>query len=127
MQQLLTGKIRFPGFVGEWKKRAIKQMGKVVSGGTPDTLTSEYWNGDILWMTPTDVTALRTRFINNTNRKITQEGIKNSSATIIPSGSLLVCTRATIGVMSISTTDITTNQGFKNLVPSSKFDVNFLY
>jgi len=127
MQQLLTGKMRFAGFDGEWKKRAIKQMGKVVSGGTPDTNTSDYWNGDILWMTPTDVTALRTRFINNTNRKITQEGIKNSSATIVPSGSLLVCTRATIGVMSISITDITTNQGFKNLIPSSKFDVNFLY
>lgn len=127
MQQLLTGKMRFAGFDGEWKKRAIKQMGKVVSGGTPDTNTSDYWNGNILWMTPTDVTALRTRFINNTNRKITQEGIKNSSATIVPSGSLLVCTRATIGVMSISITDITTNQGFKNLIPSSKFDVNFLY
>jgi len=127
MQQLLTGKKRFARFEGEWKKRAIKQMGKVVSGGTPDTNTSDYWNGDILWMTPTDVTALRTRFINNTNRKITQEGIKNSSATIVPSGSLLVCTRATIGVMSISITDITTNQGFKNLIPSSKFDVNFLY
>jgi type I restriction enzyme S subunit len=127
MQQLLTGKVRFAGFDGEWNKIAIKQMGKVVSGGTPDTNIKEYWAGDILWMTPTDVTALQTRFINNTKRKITQEGIKNSSATVVPSGSLLVCTRATIGVMSISTTDITTNQGFKNLVPSSKFDVNFLY
>lgn len=127
MQQLLTGNMRFPGFDGEWKKRTIKQMGKVVPGGTPDTNINEYWDGDILWMTPTDVTALKTRFISNTKRKITQEGMKNSSATMIPSGSLLVCTRATIGVMSISTTDITTNQGFKNLVPSSKFDVNFLY
>lgn len=127
MQQLLTGKMRFAGFDGEWNKIAIKQMGKVVSGGTPDTNIKEYWDGDILWMTPTDVTALQTRFINNTKRKITQEGIKNSSATVVPSGSLLVCTRATIGVMSISTTEITTNQGFKNIVPSSKFDVDFLY
>jgi len=127
MQQLLTGKMRFAGFDGEWNKRTIKQMGKVVAGGTPDTNINEYWEGDILWMTPTDVTALQTRLINNTKRKITQEGVKNSSATVVPSGSLLVCTRATIGVMSISTTDITTNQGFKNLVPSSKFEVNFLY
>ncbi len=127
MQQLLTGKMRLAGFDGEWNKRAIKQIGKVVAGGTPDTNINKYWDGDILWMTPTDVTALQTRFISNTKRKITQEGVKNSSATVVPIGSLLVCTRATIGVMSISTTDITTNQGFKNLVPSSKFDVNFLY
>lgn len=127
MQQLLTGKMRFAGFDGEWKKIAIKQMGKVVSGGTPDTNNGTYWNGDILWMTPTDVTSLQTRFITNTKRKITEDGIKNSSATVIPKGSLLVCTRATIGLMSISTTDITTNQGFKNLIPNAKFNVDFLY
>lgn len=127
MQQLLTGKKRFAGFEGEWKDITMRKMGKVISGGTPDTNNSEYWNGDILWMTPTDVTALKTRFISDTKRKITKDGVKNSSATVIPSGSLLVCTRATVGLMSISTTDITTNQGFKTLTPSSKFDVNFLY
>jgi len=127
MQQLLTGKKRFAGFEGEWKEIAIRQMGKIVSGGTPDTNIKEYWDGDILWMTPTDVTALKSRFISDTARKITKKGQKDSSATIIPAGSLLVCTRATIGIMSISTTDITTNQGFKNLVPNKSFDVEFLY
>lgn len=127
MQLLLTGKKRFAGFEGEWKEIAIRQMGKIVSGGTPDTNIKEYWDGDILWMTPTDVTALKSRFISDTARKITKKGQKDSSATIIPAGSLLVCTRATIGIMSISTTDITTNQGFKNLVPNKSFDVEFLY
>ncbi len=127
MQQLLTGKKRLPGFNGEWEDVPIKSMGKIVSGGTPDTNIDEYWDGDVLWMTPTDVTALKHRHINNTKRKITQLGIKNSSATLMPKGSLLVCTRATIGLMSISTTEITTNQGFKNVVPNNQYDVGFLY
>ncbi len=127
MQQLLTGKKRFPGFVGEWVEVSIKDIGKIVSGGTPDTKSNNYWGGNVLWMTPTDVTALKTRFIIDTKRKITKEGIQNSSASIVPPGSLLVCTRATVGEMSISTTDITTNQGFKTLIPNGKFDVNYLY
>ena len=127
MQQLLPGKKRLPGFGGEWQSAPVKKMGKIVSGGTPATKVAKYWEGDVLWMTPTDVTALKNRFINNTKRKITQSGVKNSSATLIPKGSLLVCTRATIGLMSISTTEITTNQGFKNIVPDENHDVNFLY
>ena len=127
MQQLLTSKKRLPGFSGEWQSTPVKKMGKIVSGGTPDTKVGEYWEGDVLWMTPTDVTALKNRFINNTKRKITQSGVKNSSATLMPKGSLLVCTRATIGLMSISTTDITTNQGFKNIIPDEIHDVSFLY
>jgi len=127
MQQLLTGKRRLPGFDGRWKETAIKNMGKIISGGTPDTNTNEFWKGDILWMTPTDVTALKSRFISDTKRKITKSGVENSSATLLPKGSLLVCTRATVGLMSISTSEITTNQGFKSIIPNAKHDVNFLY
>ena len=127
MQSLLTGKKRLPGFEGEWKKHQLEKMGKIVSGGTPDTNNPQFWDGDILWMTPTDVTALKTKYIKNTLRKITKIGVQESSAKAIPAGSLLVCTRATIGLMSISSTEITTNQGFKNLVPNEKFNVEFLY
>ncbi|WP_047606452.1 restriction endonuclease subunit S [Rahnella aquatilis] len=127
MQSLLTGKKRLPGFEGEWKTHQLAKMGKIVSGGTPDTNNPQFWDGDILWMTPTDVTALKTKYIKNTSRKITKIGVQESSAKAIPAGSLLVCTRATIGLMSISSTEITTNQGFKNLVPNEKFNVEFLY
>jgi type I restriction enzyme S subunit len=127
MQQLLSGNKRFSGFKGEWREISIKEMGKVVSGGTPDTNVQSYWNGSILWATPTDITALKNRYIVDTERKISKEGIINSSATLLPPGSLLVCTRATIGWMAISTSNIATNQGFKSLIPNNSHDVGFLY
>lgn len=132
MQQLLTGKKRLLDkngvrFSGEWKITTLSQMGKVVSGGTPDTNTKEYWDGDIHWLTPTDVTALKSRFVRATTRTISEAGVQNSSATILPAGSLMVCTRATIGALSISSGPICTNQGFKNIIPTKAFDVNFIY
>ena len=127
MQQLLTGKVRLPGFLGQWRKTTIKQMGTVVSGGTPDTQMPGYWNGNILWTTPTDITALSTRYISNTARKITRKGVQASSASLLPAGTLLVCTRATIGSLAIAEREITTNQGFKSLVPTPEFDSDFLY
>ena len=127
MQQLLTGKRRLPGFTGGWQKTAIKQMGQVLSGGTPDTQIPEYWNGDVLWTTPTDITALRTRYISDTVRRITQKGVRSSSASLLPSGALLICTRATIGYLAIAEREITTNQGFKSLIPKPDFDSDFLY
>lgn len=132
MQQLLTGKKRLLDengvrFEGEWRITTLSQIGKVVSGGTPDTNTKEYWDGDIQWLTPTDVTALKSRFVRATARTISEAGVKNSSAMILPAGSLMVCTRATIGALAISCGPICTNQGFKNIIPSKDFDVNFIY
>lgn len=132
MQQLLTGKKRMLDkngvrFHEEWKLTPIGKMGKVVSGGTPDTNMKEYWSGNILWLTPSDVTSLTSRFVNKTERTISELGLKNSSATLLPKGSLMVCTRATIGSLAISSSEICTNQGFKNLIPSKNFDVEFVY
>ena len=132
MQQLLTGNKRLLDengvrFSGEWKITTLIQMGKVVSGGTPDTNMAMYWEGDILWLTPTDVTALTGRFVSNTSRKITPAGLLNSSAVLLPKGSLMVCTRATIGALAISTSEICTNQGFKNIIPNEGFNIEFIY
>ena len=132
MQQLVTGKKRLLDengvrFSGEWKITKLIQMGKVVSGGTPDTNMAMYWEGDILWLTPTDVTALTGRFVSNTSRKITPAGLLNSSAVLLPKGSLMVCTRATIGALAISTSEICTNQGFKNIIPNEGFNIEFIY
>lgn len=127
MQQLLVSKKRFLQFQGAWKSFTIKQMGQVVSGGTPDTNNNDYWNGEVCWTTPTDITALKNRFIKTTKRKITEEGVKNSSARLLPPNTILVCTRATLGYFAIASTEITTNQGFKNLIPHLKFDSEFLY
>lgn len=127
MQQLLTGKKRLRGFTGEWKKVSLEKTGKIVSGGTPDTTVPAYWDGDVLWLTPTDVTSLREKYVDDTKRKITQAGIKDSATTLLPAGSLLVCTRATIGYMAIAKKPITTNQGFKNIVFNKLFLPEFVY
>ncbi|WP_445365907.1 restriction endonuclease subunit S [Microbulbifer sp. ANSA001] len=132
MQQLLTGKKRLRDkngvrFSGEWKATPISKMGKVFSGGTPDTKVKEFWGGSLMWLTPTDVSALNSKYVDSTKRTISEKALKSSSATLLPKGTLLVCTRATIGVMAISTSEITTNQGFKNIIPGEGFLVEFLY
>ena len=101
----------------DWDVKKIKEIGDVSSGGTPDTGKERYWNGGINWCTPTDITALKNKFLGNTKTKITEEGLKNSSAKILPPHSIIVCTRATIGKAAINTVPMSTNQGFKNIIP----------
>ncbi|WP_201597412.1 restriction endonuclease subunit S [Psychrobacter fulvigenes] len=132
MQQLLTGKKRLlddegKRFESEWAERAVSSLGKIYSGGTPSTSNTEYWDGDINWITPTDITKQDSRYINSSLRKITLEGLENSSAKLVPAGSLLICTRATIGAMAITSNEMCTNQGFKNIVPNSKTNIVFVY
>jgi type I restriction enzyme S subunit len=127
MQQLLTGKKRFAGFSEEWQEVKLKQLGEVVSGGTPSTTNSDYWDGDVFWVTPTDITKLKSHYIGSSIRKISKPGLLSCSAKLVSKGSLLVCTRATIGTLAITKTEMCTNQGFKNLVPNKNTDVEFLY
>lgn len=127
MQQMLTGKKRLPGFEKKWKETAIGEMGEVSSGGTPDSSKDIFWGGNVLWATPTDITALKSRYISDTERKITEQGLIESAAKLLPTGTLLVCTRATVGALAIAVKPISTNQGFKNLTPSRNFDSDFLY
>jgi len=126
MRELLTGKTRLPGFDGKWKTINLGNVGQVVSGGTPDTDNKEYWDGDVLWITPTEITKLKGKYITATKRTITQSGLKNSSATLIPAYSLIICSRATVGDCAINTKEITTNQGFKNIIPDS-INIEYLY
>lgn len=131
MQQLLTGKKRLLDgeklFVDSWTKFKIREMGKITSGGTPDTGNLDYWDGTVPWLTPTDVTALKSAYVTSTSRKISELGVSESSATLLPKQSLMVCTRATIGSMAISTVEMCTNQGFKNITPNKNFEVKFIY
>lgn len=110
----------------EWEVKKIKEIGDVSSGGTPDTTTLDYWGGDINWCTPTDITALSDKFIGATKAKITEKGLKNSSAKLLPPFSIIVCTRATIGKVAMNTVPMSTNQGFKNIIPKN-IDTDFLY
>lgn len=111
----------------EWEERALKEVGTIIGGGTPDTTNENYWNGDILWVTPTDITKLNSIYLSTTNRKITKLGLENSSAKIIKKYSLIICTRATIGNSCINTNDVTTNQGIKSIIPNKDYNVLFLH
>ncbi|USI29670.1 restriction endonuclease subunit S [Alteromonas macleodii] len=132
MQQLLTGKKRLlddfgKTFEGEWEEKRISELGQISSGGTPSTANPEYWDGDINWVTPTDITKQDSIYIESTARLVSLDGIKNSSAKLLPKGTLLVCTRATIGEMAIASHEMSTNQGFKNIVPNENTNIEFLY
>lgn len=111
----------------DWEVKSVGDVTKIISGGTPSSTNSKYWNGNILWCTPTDITKSRTKYIFDTEKKITNEGLKNSSATLLPKGTLLLCSRATIGEVAIAGCDISTNQGFKSLICLEGYNNEFLY
>ena len=107
--------LRFPEFQGtkEWEKKKLEEIGNFIGGGTPNTNNPEYWDGEILWYTPTEIKNAR---LKSSNRKITEQGLRNSSAKLLPKGAILITTRATIGDVAISEKECTTNQGFQSLV-----------
>jgi type I restriction enzyme S subunit len=123
MQQLLTGKKRFPGFMEEWKEAKLGEVAEIVGGGTPDTTDSKYWNGEIQWFTPTEI---KSKYIYKSQRTLSRDGLKNSSAKLLPKDTILFTSRATIGDVGIATEECATNQGFQSLLPGD-FDVNFMF
>jgi type I restriction enzyme S subunit len=119
-------KLRFPEFEdsGEWELKKLGEVGTFFSGGTPDTQNKDYWNGDILWFTPTEV---KEKYLKGSNRKITESGLRNSAAKLLPKGSILITTRATIGDIGITLEECTTNQGFQSLVVNKDNSIEFWY
>ena len=109
----------------EWRKVKLGELGIIHSGGTPSTQDSSNWNGDIFWLTPSEVTRLSEKYINSTERQITQKGL--SYTTLLPENCLIVCTRATIGDCCINTVPMAINQGFKCIQPHKDYSVTFLY
>ena len=90
----------------------------IIGGGTPDTLRSEYWEGNVEWFTPSEIG--KNKYVSSSLRKISQIGLSNSSAKLLPAGTVLLTTRATLGEMSIARSECSTNQGFQSLVADSK-------
>ena len=118
--------LRFPGFEGEWEKVTIGQICNIVGGGTPDTNTKEYWNGGIQWFTPSEVG--KEKYVSDSNRTVSVEGLKSSSAKLLPPYSILLSSRATVGECSINLKECCTNQGFQSAVPNMDITATeFLY
>lgn len=116
--------LRFPEFSGEWETKSINDLADVIGGGTPDTTVKSYWDGEIQWFTPSEIG--KNKFVDSSLRTITEAGLKNSSAKLLPPNTILLSSRATIGECSLSLRECATNQGFQSLV-SKKCNVDFLY
>ena len=112
----------------EWDVKMIQEIGEVVSGGTPKTKEDSYWDGNISWITPKDLSSFTERYIEVGERSITELGLKNSSAKLLPKGTVLFSSRAPIGYLAIARKELCTNQGFKNIVCDKKYSSNeFLF
>ncbi len=110
-----------------WTRSILGNLGKMLSGGTPDTKDPSNWGGGIAWATPTDITNLDGKTIIQTEKTLSQRGLDTSSATLVPENSVLICTRATLGECAINKIPMATNQGFKNLIPHNHIGSEFLY
>ena len=110
----------------EWDVRKIKHCFNVYAGATPKSGNSEFWDGDIVWVTPADYTTEQ-KYVNDGRKNITSEGFESCSTEMIPAGSLIFSKRAPIGLVAINTVDLCTNQGCLSCVPLDKNDVEYFY
>lgn len=110
-----------------WTRSTLSECCEIVSGATPSTSVDEFWDGDICWATPKDLSDLDGHYIADTPRKLTKSGLASCAATILPPNSVLFSSRAPIGHTAINTVPMATNQGFKSLIPrGEQLDAKFL-
>ncbi len=104
------------------------EFAKIAGGGTPSTSNNNYWNGEIPWITPKDLSGYNFKWIAKGERNITEEGLRNSSAKLLPENTVLLSSRAPVGYLAIAKNLISTNQGFKSLICNEEIaDYNFIY
>ena len=126
MSNALTPDIRFKGFADDWEQRKLGDIADIIGGGTPSTSNSSYWDGDIDWYAPAEIADQI--YANSSQRKITDLGYENSSAKILPPGTVLFTSRAGIGKTAILTRKGCTNQGFQSIVPHfEELDSYFIF
>lgn len=111
-----------------WKSGNIADLGEIVAGGTPSTTHPEYYSEEgIAWITPNDLSNTNDKYISHGERDISQLGLHNSSAKVMPKGTVLLTSRAPIGYLGIAMNEVCTNQGFKSIVPYDKYGSEFVY
>lgn len=113
--------------MGNWIRVKISDIGEVVGGATPSTKNEQFYNGDISWITPKDLSDFKGRFISRGERNITQQGLESCSTRLLPKNTILFSSRAPIGYVAIAKKNMCTNQGFKSVIPNEKIDYMFLY
>ena len=130
VEGLFSQRLRFKDSSGnpfpDWQEKTISNIGEVIGGGTPSTTENLFWeDGDVNWFTPSEVG--KSKYIDNSLRKITLMGLKESSAKILPKGAILLTSRATIGEVAILRKEGATNQGFQSIVVNSDNNNEFIY
>jgi len=110
-----------------WGVKSIGEISEIIGGGTPSTKDEANFGGDIPWITPRDLSGYTARYISKGERNITEKGLAESSARMLPANSIILSTRAPVGYLAIARNSLTTNQGFRSLVVKDGFDPVFVY
>jgi type I restriction enzyme S subunit len=110
-----------------WQRKTIGDVCEVVNGGTPKTGVAEYWDGSHQWITPAEMGKRTSPYIGQTERTISDAGLRNSSARLLPEKSVILSSRAPIGYLVINTAPMAANQGCKGLVPLNGLDSKYLF
>ena len=114
--------------MSEWKTCKLSEIGEIVGGATPSTKNPNFYDGEIPWITPKDLTNWSDMYISKGERSITKAGYDSASCKMMPKGTVLFTSRAPIGYIAIAANDVCTNQGFKSVVPNTDLiDSKFLY
>ena len=110
------------------KKYKLKEIAKVVNGATPSSSNVDFYDGDIIWFTPKDLSDQKSKYIERGERNLTQEGYESCSTKMLPAYNILMSSRAPIGLIAINVNPCCTNQGFKSLIVNKDIcDVDYLY
>ena len=125
LRRLFDRTLRFPEFTDEWKEVKLGEVAEIIGGGTPSTTTTDYWNGGIVWFNPSEIG--KKKYVSNSNRTISHQGLSNSGARLLPKGTVLLTTRATIGEIAIANVECTTNQGFQSVITGCEANNEYVY
>lgn len=111
----------------DWKIGTLNDVLTVKGGTTPSTKNPDYWDGDIHWTSPRDITTLKSIYLFDTERKITEAGLKKISSGLLPKGTLLMSSRAPVGVLAFAEVPIAINQGYIAILDDKGFSKEFLF
>ena len=111
----------------QWIECTLNDIGEIVGGATPATAMKKYYGGKIPWITPKDLSSHQERYIAKGERNITSAGLNSCSTRLLPKNTILFTSRAPIGYIAISSTELCTNQGFKSIIPKEGIDKLFVY